>query len=750
MASPSVRRFVCLHGHFYQPPRENPWLEAVEVQDSAAPVPRLERAGHRRVLRPEHRRARARRARAASPRCATTTSRISFNFGPTLLSWMEQARPDVYAQILRADRRAPAASAAATPWPRSTATASCRSPAAAISRRRCAGASPTSCTASAANPTACGCRRPPSTAPRSAVLAEHGIRFTILAPTQAARVRYGDGAWEDVHRRTASTAPGRTAARWAAAARSSCSSTTPRSRTPSPSAACSTTAASWPRRLTAAAAAHAPAHRWCTSPRTASPTGTITASARWRWPPPSRPSTHERQVRAHQLRRVPRSRRRARRGRDPRQHLLELRPRHRALARQLRLQQRRSSRLAASLARRRCAQALDWLKTQLDDLFERQGATLLRDPWAARDAYVGVLLQRDAAAARRLPRPARASARRSAPTASRVWKLLEMQRHALLSFTSCGWFFDESSGIETVQVLTYAARALQLAAELGTHLEPEFLRRLQPLRSNLPSYADGAPAVSDAGPPAGHRQPPPGRPLRHGLALPRAAAGDAHVYAYRVTADRPHRRARRRRQLRHRPCPCCRGDDRGERHVRLRRACTSAATTCTAPSPRVPRSSTATPLDQELRSTFLAEPLSELVRRIDALRRARSTRLRDVFVAERRQHPRARRRRRHHGGLHRGLRAHGDQQPPAARLPRAERTCRCRRCCAMAATVRRCERRLRAGGGALRRRRRERRWRARRARPMRGAGASRRATDQVRADARSGVGGGDARSRRQR
>ena len=47
-------RYVCIHGHFYQPPRENPWLDVVEVEDSAAPVPRLERADHPRMLRPQH------------------------------------------------------------------------------------------------------------------------------------------------------------------------------------------------------------------------------------------------------------------------------------------------------------------------------------------------------------------------------------------------------------------------------------------------------------------------------------------------------------------------------------------------------------------------------------------------------------------------------------------------------------------------------------------------------------------------
>jgi hypothetical protein len=73
-----------------------------------------------------------------------------------------------------------------------------------------------------------------------------------------------------------------------------------------------------------------------------------------------------------------------------------------------------------------------------------------------------------------------------------VLKLLELQRHALLMYTSCGWFFDEISGIESVQVIQYAARAIQLAGELFEQdLEPEFLNRLERARSNLPEHSDG-------------------------------------------------------------------------------------------------------------------------------------------------------------------------------------------------------------------------------------------------------------------
>jgi Domain of unknown function (DUF3536) len=68
-----------------------------------------------------------------------------------------------------------------------------------------------------------------------------------------------------------------------------------------------------------------------------------------------------------------------------------------------------------------------------------------------------------------------------------------MQRHAMLMYTSCGWFFDELSGIETVQVIHYAGRALQLAEECcAKKLEPEFVQQLALVKSNLPEHGDGA------------------------------------------------------------------------------------------------------------------------------------------------------------------------------------------------------------------------------------------------------------------
>ena len=88
-------------------------------------------------------------------------------------------------------------------------------------------------------------------------------------------------------------------------------------------------------------------------------------------------------------------------------------------------------------------------------------------------------------------RPSRASPL-SAAEITTALKLLELQRHAMLMYASCGWFFDELSGIETVQAMLFAGRAVQLAQDLfGDSLESQFMERLASAQSNLPEYGDG-------------------------------------------------------------------------------------------------------------------------------------------------------------------------------------------------------------------------------------------------------------------
>ena len=99
-----VKRFICIHGHFYQPPRENPWLETVETQDSAAPY----HDWNERICAEcyaTNGAARIVNGKNQIIRIVNNYSRISFNFGPTLLSWLKENAPRTYRMILDGERR---------------------------------------------------------------------------------------------------------------------------------------------------------------------------------------------------------------------------------------------------------------------------------------------------------------------------------------------------------------------------------------------------------------------------------------------------------------------------------------------------------------------------------------------------------------------------------------------------------------------------------------------------------------------
>ena len=96
-------RFICIHGHFYQPPRENPWLEAVELQDSAYPYHDWDERITAECYAPNGA-ARILDAEGRIARLVNNYARVSFNVGPTLLTWLEQKAPDTYRAVLDADR----------------------------------------------------------------------------------------------------------------------------------------------------------------------------------------------------------------------------------------------------------------------------------------------------------------------------------------------------------------------------------------------------------------------------------------------------------------------------------------------------------------------------------------------------------------------------------------------------------------------------------------------------------------------
>ncbi|HEX2229154.1 MAG TPA: DUF3536 domain-containing protein [Candidatus Binatia bacterium] len=485
-----MERYICIHGHFYQPPRENPWLESIELQDSAYPYhdwnERITAECYAansvsRILDVEGR----------IERLVNNYAKISFNFGPTLLSWLESKAPQVYLAILQADRESQRnfsghGSALAQAYnhmimplasSRDRRTQVCWGIADFEHRFR---------------------RKPegmwlPETAvdlETLEILAEAGIKFTILAPHQAGRVRrIGESAWHDFSggridptRAYEQRLPsGRKIALFfydgpvsrAVAFEGLLSrgehlanrllGIFSENRRRSQLAHIATDGESYGHHHRFGDMALAYALNHIESNRLAKLTNYGEFLER-------NPPTHEVEV-------VPKTSWSCFHGID-----------------------RWRSNCGCNSGghpgwnqewRTPLRNALDWLRDRTVAPFERAALPLFESPWAARDDYIKVVLDRSAENvegffARHAGRPLRPEEKTAA------LKLMELQRHAMLMYTSCGWFFDELSGIETVQVMQYAGRAVQLAQELfGDSLETSFVARLADARSNIPEQGNG-------------------------------------------------------------------------------------------------------------------------------------------------------------------------------------------------------------------------------------------------------------------
>jgi alpha-amylase/alpha-mannosidase (GH57 family) len=482
-----VTRHVCVHGHFYQPPRENPWLESIQLQEGAYPyhdwnerisAECYEQNAASRVLDDEGR----------IVHIVNNYARISFNVGPTLLAWMADRAPEVHDAIVEADRRS------IERFGHGSAMAQAYGhlimPLATPRDRR------TQVAWGVADFEHRFGRRPEGMwLPETAVdvdsleaLAEHDLRFTILEPGQAARVRpLGGGPWRDTGRHGIDTTmpylvrlpSGREIAVFlydgtisravafeglladgAAFARRLATAPIP-SRSGPTLTNIATDGESYGHHhrhgdMALAFALHELA---------ADPAVELTNYAAFL---ASNPPTHEIEIVedtswscAHGIERW-RSDCGCADGGHPRWDQAWRAP------------------LRA---------ALDLLRDELAPLYEAAAGEVLRDPWAAREAYITVILDRSAAT-REGFLSEHAIGADVDPT--RVWRLLELQRHAMLMFTSCGWFFDDLARVETVQVLRYAARVLELARDvLDVDLERPFLARLAGARSNEPEEGDG-------------------------------------------------------------------------------------------------------------------------------------------------------------------------------------------------------------------------------------------------------------------
>ncbi len=479
--SAMAQRYICIHGHFYQPPRENPWLEAVETQDSAAPY----HDWNERITVECYGPNASARILDKSDRIlkiVNNYSSISFNFGPTLLSWLESHAPETYDAVLEADR---------------------------ISRARfsdhgCAIAQPynhmilpLASERDKRTQVRWGIRdfewrfgRKPEGMwlPETAVdiesleaLIAEGIKFTILEPHQAARYRaIGAASWVDANGGLDPTMPyrctlpsGRTIVIFfydgpisravafenllargenlANRLMSAFNDSRPRAQVVN----IATDGETYGHHHRFGDMALAYAIDYIENNKLAR----ITNYGEFL---ELHPPTHEAEIFVntswscvHGIERW-RSDCGCSTGADPGWNQKWRGP---------------------------LREALDWLRAQLAAIFEHHSVDLLKDAWAARDHYIDVLLDRSEEA---LHRFISRNALTGAPVQA-VLDLMEMQRNAMLMYTSCGWFFNEVSGIETVQVMHYAARAIQFAERIDSRvLETEFLSRLSLAQSNIP------------------------------------------------------------------------------------------------------------------------------------------------------------------------------------------------------------------------------------------------------------------------
>ncbi|MBI1966901.1 MAG: DUF3536 domain-containing protein [Gemmatimonadetes bacterium] len=444
-------RSVVIHGHFYQPPREDPWLDEVEREPSAAPFhdwnQRIERECYRAVVA-----ARVPGVGGRIGRIVNTLASISFDFGPTLLEWMEREAPETYAGVLAADRASRArhgghGNAIAMPYHHPIFPLSSRRDKVTEVRwgladfRRRYGREPT------------GMWLPETAVDDETldVLAAAGVAFTILAPHQVDPVPAAGlpGRYR--------TSGGRTIALFVYdGAISHDVAFGPLLQD----------ARAWAERLTAPGPPGG-------APRlVAVATDGETYGHHHRFGEMALAAVLQELARRDDVRVENFAAFLARHA--PVEDVALVAPtswscvhgveRWRGncgckVAAQAPTHQRWRAPLRA---------AVEWLASELHALFEREAVPLLGDPWAARDAC-------------NLPASADVRAR----------ELLELERNALRMFTSCGWFFDDLGGIESRQVLRYAARAIDFAGGEAPRLEAGFLDRLAQATSNDPAVGTG-------------------------------------------------------------------------------------------------------------------------------------------------------------------------------------------------------------------------------------------------------------------
>jgi alpha-amylase/alpha-mannosidase (GH57 family) len=481
-------RCICIHGHFYQPPRENAWLEAVEVQDSAHPY----HDWNRRITAEcyaTNANARILDADGRIEWIVNNYEKISFDFGPTLLAWMETNAPAVYQAVLEADRRS---------------RERYQGHGSALAQAYSHMIMPLANHRDKKTQVIWGIKdfvhrfghRPegmwlPETAvdlETLAVLAAEGIAFTILAPSQAQAVRgTEEDDWSDVS--DGSIDPKIPyLQRLPDGAEIALFFYDPTSRAVAFEDLLKD-GSEFADRLVDGFVDH---------------DGPQLVHIATDGETYGHHFAHGDMALAYAL------------------HAIESEGRARLTnygaflaahppTREVRIKENTSWSCCHGIERwrgdcgcnsghypgwhqrwrRPLRQAVDWLNRALAEAYAQAARELLKSPWDARDDYIAVVNDRSVETIENFMQRHCRGARRPADNV-RLLKLLEMQRHAMLMQTSCGWFFDEISGIETVQVIQYAGRALQLYEDLfGADLEEGFLERLAQAESNLAEHGDG-------------------------------------------------------------------------------------------------------------------------------------------------------------------------------------------------------------------------------------------------------------------
>lgn len=483
-----IQKYVCIHGHFYQPPRENAWLEVVELQDSAAPFHDWNERINFECYAPNTA-ARILNDKNEIVKIVNNYSKISFNFGPTLLSWMEKADPNTYASILKADAK---------------------------SMKRYGGHGSALAQAHGHLILPLANQRDKETqiiwgikdfehrfgrmpegmwlaetavdTDTLEVLAEKGITFTILAPRQAKAIRkLGDEDWNYLdHAAVDSRRPylcklpsGRTISLFFyhgdVAQGVAFEGLLNNGKHFANRLLGAFDFGEEPQIVHIATDGESYGHHHRKGEMALA--DCLNTILEWEgfdlinygqylemFPPTYEVMIHENSSWScvHGVERW-RSNCGCSTGGRPDWNQSWRGP---------------------------LRDTLDWLRDQILPAFEKEASKLFKDMWAARNDYIEVLLDRSPAAIEGFIEK-HAKKKIEGPDLLQLCRLMEMQRNAMLMYTSCGWFFDEVSGIETNQILQYANRAIYYARQtLNMELHDEFLARLTSIPSNV--YENGA------------------------------------------------------------------------------------------------------------------------------------------------------------------------------------------------------------------------------------------------------------------